>query len=281
MKIAVIGLGKIGASVCADLKRLRVASEVTGVDTDTESVDYCISRGLVDKGFENPGRISPDTDIYVLAVPVGCMGSVAREILAVVKRGAVVTDVGSVKAPVEDAVGRILPKGVHFVPAHPIAGNETHGARNYATGIFKGNPVVITGGCDGAVEKVENMWKKMGAEIMKMSAAEHDRLFAFVSHLPHVCAYSLASAARAGSEAIEPFTVSGGGLKDTTRIAMSDPKLWADILVQNSGPVLEAIETFLQTVRETADAVKAGDRENLEKILERGRRAKSRDPGQT
>lgn len=288
MKIAVIGLGKIGASICADLKMLSIASEVTGVDNSLESVDYCLSKGLVDKGFQNPGRISGDTDISVLAVPVEQMERVALELFTALEPGAVVTDVGSVKAPVAAGIGRILPRGIHFVPAHPIAGDETCGTRSYKTGIFNGNPVVITPlpgapavavweGCAQAVGKVEQMWKKMGANILKMSAEEHDRMFAFVSHLPHVCAFSLASvAASADSETVKSFAVSGGGLKDTTRIAASDPLLWAGILVQNSGPVLEAVESFSMTLRETAEAIKAGDTEKLAKILERGREAKLR-----
>ncbi len=288
MKIAVIGLGKIGASVCADLKNLRVASEVTGVDTDARSVNYCLSKGLIDKGFENPARISPDTDISVLAVPVEFMEGVARELFAVVRAGAVVTDVGSVKGPVSDAVCRILPEGVFFVPAHPVAGDETRGARNCRTGIFKGNPVIITSvssppdGYEKAVGKIAGMWEKMGAKVLTMSPAGHDRLFAFVSHLPHVCAYSLAStAASADSETVDPFAVSGGGLKDTTRIALSDPELWAGILIQNSAPVLEAMKVFSQTFDETADAVKSGDKKRLAAILERGRAAKARHPQKT
>lgn len=288
MKIAVIGLGKIGASVCADLKTLSIASEVTGVDRNAESVDYCLSKGLVDKGFQNPGRISGDTEISVLAVPVEQMERVALELFPALEPGAVVTDVGSVKGPVAAGIGRILPGGIHFVPAHPIAGDETCGTRNYKTGIFNGNPVVITtplgppaaAVCEGyaqAAGKVEHMWKKMGANILKMSAERHDRMFAFVSHLPHVCAFSLASvAASADSETVKSFAVSGGGLKDTTRIAASDPHLWAGILVQNSGPVLEAMESFSMTLRETAEAIKAGDMEKLAKILERGREAKLR-----
>lgn len=272
MKIAVIGLGKIGASICADLKALSAASRVTGVDTNPDSVAYCVSEGIVDKGFESPREVPPDTDISVLAVPVERMESVARDLFTALAHGAVVTDVGSVKAPVAEAVGRILPEGVSFVPAHPVAGDETHGARNFKTGIFRGNPVVITGGPDGAAEKVGEMWKKLGATVVRMSSRDHDRLFAFASHLPHVCSYSLAAAAAAENA----FAVSGGGLRDATRTAMSDPELWAGILVMNSGPVLEAVESFSRMVDETAAAIREGDRKKLAEILERGRAAKAR-----
>ena len=276
MKIAVVGLGKIGASVCADLKALNIASEVTGVDKDPEAVAFCVSKGLVDKGFEDPGDIPPDTEICVLAVPVDFMETVSLRIFTSSRPGLVLTDVGSVKVPVVAGIKRILPKDVSFVPAHPIAGDETHGASNYKRGIFKDNPVIVACEPSEATKKVESIWKKMGARILRMSPERHDWLFAFISHLPHVCAYSLASvAASLSSEESDVFSISGGGLRDTTRIAMSDPEMWAGILIQNSGPVLEALGGFSREVAAIAGAVESGDKKELKRLLERGHEAKS------
>ncbi len=277
MKIAVVGLGKMGASVCADLKALSIASEVTGVDKDSEAVAFCVSEGLVDKGFDDPGKIPPGTEICVLAVPVDFMETISLGIFASSRPGLILTDVGSVKAPIVASINRILPEDVSFVPAHPIAGDETHGARNYKRGIFKDNPVVVACEPDEASKKVEAVWEKMGARILRMSPEKHDRMFAFVSHLPHVCAYSLASAAAsARSEGPDVFSISGGGLRDTTRIAMSEPEMWAGILIQNSGPVLEALEGFSREVDAIGGAVRSGNKKELVKLLKRGREAKSR-----
>ncbi len=276
MKVAVIGLGKIGASLCADLKERGIASEITGVDSNPDSVANCISKGLIDIGLNDPSGVRSGVDVCVLAVPVGSMEAVARAFFAVARPGVVVTDVASVKVPVCELMSRILPEGVGFVPAHPIAGDEKHGARSYKTGIFDGNPLIITGGDDKSSGKVKDMWRKTGANIFGMSPEEHDRVFAFISHLPHVCAYSLASvAASACSGSADALSLSGGGLRDTTRIAMSDPAMWAEILIRNSSPVLEALESFSESVAETAAAVKSRDTEKLTKILERGRSGKA------
>lgn len=274
MKIAVIGLGKMGASLCADLKA--AGSEIAGTDADPRAVDYCVSENLVDEGFSSPADIPADTGVYVLAVPVEFMGDVARELFSSPRPGAVVTDMGSVKEPVMRSVEDALPAGAFFVPAHPIAGDEKHGAQSGGRGIFQGKPVIITGGEGDALAVVEDMWKKTGARIVRMTAGEHDRMFAFLSHLPHVCAYALASAAAtAGRSNGEAFALSGGGLDDTTRIAMSDPELWAGILVENSAHVLAALERFTDSVAEVAEAVRAGDKGALAGILERGRAAKA------
>lgn len=273
MKVAVIGLGKMGASLCADLKAAGLG--VVGADTDPRAVDYCVSENLIDEGFASPADIPADTGIYVLAVPVGFMGDVARELFSSPRPGAVVTDMGSVKEPVMRSVENVLPADASFVPAHPIAGDERRGAQSGGRGIFEGRPVIITGGEGSALAAVEGMWEKTGARMVRMSAGEHDRVFAFLSHLPHVCAYALASsAAEAGRSNGEAFSLSGGGLDDTTRIAMSDPEMWAGILVENSAYVLSAVERFSASVAEMTDALRAGDKGKLTEILQRGREAK-------
>ncbi len=277
MNVTVIGLGKMGASLCADLKEAGFAATLTGVDSDPAAVDYCVSQGIVDEGFTDAALVPSAAGICVLAVPVERMGSAVEAFFSVSREGVVVTDVGSVKSPVIKSVQKALPPGAEFVPAHPVAGDEKHGARSFKKGIYKGKPVVITGGAQDAVRTVERMWEKTGAVTVRMDSEEHDRLFAFISHLPHVCAYSLAAAAASGGKG-GGFPLSGGGLKDTTRIAMSDPALWAGILLENSEPVLEAIEVFSRAVEETASAVRAGDRDALVKILERGRAAKAKFP---
>lgn len=295
MKVAVMGLGKMGASLCADLKAAGAA--VTGSDTDPRAVEHCVSENLIDRGFASPADIPTDVEIYVLAVPVGVMGEVARELFSRPRHGAVVTDIGSVKEPVIRNLEKVLPPDAFFVPAHPIAGDERHGAQNAGRGIFEGKPVIITpgiaGGDTGAVSAVCSMWEKTGAHIVRMPAVEHDRIFAFLSHLPHACAYALATVAAvaaggkpdagkpdagkpgAGKPAAEAFSLSGGGLADTTRIALSDPEMWAGILVENSAHVLPALERFGETVAEITEAVRAGDRGRLAETLERGRAAKT------
>ncbi|WP_462137209.1 prephenate dehydrogenase [Candidatus Mycalebacterium sp.] len=275
MKISVIGLGQIGASLCAALKETGAADEITGADTNSGAVSYCVSKGLIDRGFKDAAEVPPDTDICVLAVPVDLMRGAAAELFSTPRPGTVVTDVGSVKESVAKSVESILPPDVFFVPAHPIAGSEKQGAEGHQKNIFKGNPVIITGGSGDALSKVEDMWKKTGAKILKMSAREHDRIFAFISHLPHACAYSLSSvAATAPAERTDVFSISGGGLKDTTRIAMSDPDLWAGILIENRENVLEALEGFSRSISEIARSVKAGDKKELARLLEKGRAAK-------
>lgn len=276
MKISVVGLGQMGASLCAALKEAGAADEITGTDINSRVVDYCVSEGLIDRGVETAAEIPRNAaDICVLAVPVDSMREAARVFFSVPRPGSVVTDVGSVKESVTKSVESVLPPDASFVPAHPVAGSEKQGAENRQGNIFKASPVIITGGSGDALYKVESMWRKTGAKILKMSAREHDRLFAFISHLPHACAYSLVSvAATVRSEQVDVFSISGGGLKDTTRIAMSDPRLWAGILIENREYVIEALGEFSRSVSDIARTVEAGDKKELARLLERGRSAK-------
>ena len=271
-KITVVGLGLIGASVCRAAKKYGASVEVVGIDPDASVREYALQNGIVDICQEDV-KVKNDSSLVVVATYVDSIADTVGDIATHLEKGSIITDVGSVKSDVVDSVEKNLSDEISFIGSHPIAGSENPGIRNSDPDLFRDCNVVITPTQktkDEAIDTVSNFWKKLGSKVIKMEPGLHDRIFAYVSHLPHVVAYSLVNSLDS-SDIEDIFSYSGGGLRDYTRIASSSPEMWKTIFVQNRESVLESIKNFKQNLELIESAIKNDDLKSLQALLENAR----------
>ncbi|MBI3672116.1 MAG: prephenate/arogenate dehydrogenase family protein, partial [Rhizobiales bacterium] len=217
-----------------------------------------------------------DADLVILCSPVGTYGEVAREIGPALKPGAILTDVGSVKAAVVRDVGPHVPKGVHFIPGHPVAGTEQSGPESGFAELFGNRWCILTPLPDAdpaAVSRLEGFWRACGSNVETMTPEHHDLVLAITSHLPHLIAYNIVATAAdleevTGSEVIK---YSAGGFRDFTRIAASDPTMWRDVFLNNREAVLEMLGRFSEDLSALQRAIRWGDGEALHLLFARAR----------
>ncbi len=271
-KVALIGLGLIASSMFWAIKRDGLAGEVVGYARSQETRDTAREIGLCDRVVDSAAEAVKDADLVVLCVPVGAMGAVAQEIGPVLKPGATVSDVGSVKRSVIDAVAPHLPQGVHFVPAHPLAGTEHSGPRSGFATLFKNRWCLIVpqeGSDRDAVGRVEALWQGMGAYTDEMDADHHDLVLAVTSHTPHLIAYTMVGVAddlRRVTDS-EVIKYSAAGFRDFTRIAASDPVMWRDVFLNNKEATLEILGRFTEELFALQRAIRTGDGEHLQEYF--------------
>ncbi len=238
-KVFIIGLGLIGGSIASDIKDLRLAKKVAGYDIFENNLKIAESIGLID--FAMPIENLSDFDLIIISAPVGDIPEIYKKIVPSLSKRSIVIDTGSVKKYIVDEVAKIKSEA-SFVPCHPIAGTEKNGPNAALSGLFKNKTVVITtDDRNSDVEKIAGFWKDLGADPIFMSADRHDKIFAMMSHLPHVAAYSLVESTIEDDKMSEFM---GGGMADFTRIAFSSPKMWRDIFVYNKKYVLSAIYKY-------------------------------------
>ncbi len=281
--MAVIGVGLIGGSLALALRRRRLVGEIVGVGRGTKNLALARRLAIIDRATTDPAEGVRNADLVVLATPVGALAEVAKAISHALAPGAVVTDVGSVKASVVRDVEPLLPPHAHFVAAHPIAGTEESGAGAASAALFERSRCILTPTPrtdPGALRKVRSMWRAVGAEVIAMDAAEHDRILAVVSHLPHAVAYALVNAVTATQA--DALAYAGGGFRDFTRIAASHPEMWRDIMMANREGILSGIDA---TIEELARLRRLIEREDGEALVEAFQRARvtrrSLAPGRT
>jgi len=275
-KLAVVGVGLIGGSFAAALKQAGAVREVLGVGRNPASLDAALEGGLIDRavGWTEAGQ----ADCILLALPVGETEAVLRQLAPHLKAGAVVTDAGSTKLNVVAAARAALgDRFADFVPGHPIAGSEQCGPGAARVDLYRGKRVVLTPQIDtraDAVATVRLLWEAAGAQVETLDAGLHDRVFAAVSHLPHLAAYALVDdlAQRADSDTCFRFAASG--FRDFTRIAGSSPEMWRDIALANREAVLAELDTYLASLQALRQAVDAEDADALLKIFSRARAAR-------
>lgn len=267
-RVALIGLGLIASSMFHAMKRHGLAGEVTGYARSAETRATAREIGLTDRVCESAAEAAEGADLVVLCVPVGVMGEVAAEIAPALMPGATVSDVGSVKRAVIAAVAPHLPAGVHFVPAHPLAGTEQSGPRAGFAGLFEDRYCLIVpqaGSDRAAVERVEKLWQGMGAQTGEMDAAHHDLVLAVTSHAPHLIAYTMVGVAddlRRVTDR-EVIKYSAAGFRDFTRIAASDPTMWRDVFLTNKEATLEILGRFTEELFSLQRAIRTGDGDHL------------------
>ncbi|MCA0201196.1 MAG: prephenate/arogenate dehydrogenase family protein [Proteobacteria bacterium] len=264
-----IGIGLIGSSVARAMRRAGLAGTYVACDKNPKHVKAAVKLGVADEATSNYAKAVAGADLIVLATPVGTNGEIARVIAPHLKKGAIVTDVGSVKRMVIDAVAPHLPKDVHFVPAHPIAGTEHSGPEAGFAELFENRWSIITPpkrASAKAVAKVAELWRKMGAKVDTMDPDHHDMVLAITSHLPHLIAYTIVGTATdlSGDLKQEVIKYSASGFRDFTRIAASDPIMWRDVFLNNREAVLEILQRFTEDLTAMQRAIRKGDGATLE-----------------
>ncbi len=267
-RIALIGFGLIGGSIARAARDQGLAKEIVTTARSAKTRARVMELGIVDRVVETNTEAVRDADLVILCIPVGACGAVAAEIAPHLKPGAIISDVGSVKAAVAKDMAPHLPASVHFVPAHPVAGTENSGPDSGFAELFINRWCILTppeGTDANAVEKLRAFWAAIGAKVEIMTPEHHDLVLAITSHLPHLIAYTIVGTADelAQVTSSEVIKFSAGGFRDFTRIAASDPTMWRDVFLANKEAVLEMLGTFNEDLSKLTRAIRRGDGEAL------------------
>lgn len=275
-RVALVGLGLIAGSMSLAMRENGLAGEVVGYARSADTRRIAQDIGLVDRVADDLAEAVAGADLVVLAVPVGAMGAIAAQIAPHLKPGAVVTDVGSVKQAVVEAVAPHIPQGVHFIPGHPLAGTEHSGPRSGFATLFVNRWWLLTPGEDTDSEQVarlNRLIRGMGASVEIMDAARHDLVLAVTSHTPHLIAYTMVGVADHLKRVTQSEVVkySAAGFRDFTRIAASDPVMWRDVFLQNKEAVLDILGRFAEELFVLQRAIRMEDGQHLQEYFTRTR----------
>ncbi|MEM7320394.1 MAG: prephenate/arogenate dehydrogenase family protein [Pseudomonadota bacterium] len=267
-RVALIGLGLIASSMFWAIRRAGLVDEVTGYARSKETRDTARRIGLCDRVCDSAAEAVDGADLVVLCVPVGAMEAVAQDISAALKPGATLTDVGSVKRHVVDTVRPHVPKGVHFVPSHPLAGTEHSGPESGFAELFDNRWCLLVPADDtdaDAVDRLRRFWEGLGSNVDQMDADHHDLVLAVTSHVPHVIAYTMVGVADDLRRVTDSEVVkySAAGFRDFTRIAASDPTMWRDVFLTNKDATLEILGRFTEELFALQRAIRTGDGDHL------------------
>lgn len=275
-RVALIGIGLIGSSLARALRLHGLAGHIAISTRRAETLSKAEELALGDSYSLAPTDAARDADLVVVCTPMGAQGPVAESISSVLKPGAIVTDVGSVKVPTIADMTPHIPDGVHLVPGHPIAGTEHSGPEAGYANLFPGRWTILTPApdCDAdAVAKVRALWEGVGSTVEIMTPDHHDRVLAITSHLPHLIAFSIVDTADQLEDETkkEVITFSASGFRDFTRIAAGDPVMWRDIFLTNRDAVLESLGRFTEDLTALQRAIRKGDGAMLEETFARAR----------
>ncbi len=267
-RIALIGFGLIGGSIARAARAQGLAGEIVITARSPATRARVQELGIVDRVVDTNAEAVKNADLVILCIPVGACGPVAEEIAPHLKPGAIVSDVGSVKGMVLRDMAAHLPKTVHFIPAHPVAGTEHSGPDSGFAELFINRWCILTPPPDAdpaAVEKLTEFWRALGANVETMGADHHDLVLAVTSHLPHLIAYTIVGTADELEDVTqaEVLKFSAGGFRDFTRIAASDPTMWRDVFLSNKDAVLEMLGAFQEDLSKLTRAIRRGDGEAL------------------
>lgn len=264
-QVTIVGLGLIGGSLGMAIRRHRLAERVVGLSRTEATLRVARRRGAIDTGTTDEQTAVCEADLVVLATPVDLIVPQAKRLSRLMRRGSILTDVGSTKRSIVNALtGRLL-RRVAFVGAHPLAGSEQRGIMAARAEVFQGSTCVITrtaASDSRAVARVRTFWKRLAGRVVLMSPERHDRLIAQVSHLPHVLAFCLVEATSSEALAMAPRS-----FLEATRVAKSDPALWAAILRDNRAAILQALEAFERRCRRMRQALDGGRSRRLARFL--------------
>ena len=271
-RIALVGIGLIGSSISHACRRNGLAGEIVGCARSAETRRKAEELGLVRMAYAEAADAVKDCDLVVLCSPVGTYARIAAEIGPHLAKGAILTDVGSVKAAVVRDVAPHVPAGVHFIPGHPIAGTEQSGPESGFAELFDNRWCILTPQADGdpaATARLALFWERLGSHVEIMDAQHHDLVLAITSHVPHLIAFNIVNTA-AHLERVtdsEVIKFSAGGFRDFTRIAASDPVMWRDVFLNNREAVLEMLGRFSEDLTSLQRAIRFGDGAMLEKMF--------------
>jgi prephenate dehydrogenase len=265
-RTAVIGVGLIGASVALALREKGLCNSICGCGRKEENLRRAKERGIIDDYRLDVSAAVEGADFIVLATPVGRLSAIAAGMRTALKKDAIVTDVGSVKGALVSELESLMPEGVHYIGSHPIAGSDKSGIDEARGNLFSGARCIVTPtprSNGDALDKVIALWKTAGGFVECMDPFRHDEIFALISHMPHIIAYAIVNAV----ESIDPECVeySGGGFRDTTRIAASSPELWRDISTMNRDNLIRVIDSFKKNLHRIESCIEENDGEGIEK----------------
>ncbi|GAB5047460.1 prephenate dehydrogenase [Thermodesulfovibrio sp. TK110] len=269
--VSIIGVGLIGGSLALALKEKNLADKIIGYGKNEERLKKAIKLGIIDSYTDSLKEVC-EAELIVLATPIGVFERITSEMAPYLKKGTVVTDVGSVKEAVVNKLERLMPQGVYFVGTHPIAGSDRTGFEHARAKLFEGSKVIITlteNTEKSVVEKVAKLWTKTGAHVTFMTPHEHDRIYAIISHLPHLVSFCLVNTV--GDINKEFIKYAGSGFKDTTRIAKSSPELWADIFTMNDKNILHCLEIFVKKLDEIKQMLSKKEIEGVKKFIKKAK----------
>jgi len=275
-RIALLGIGLIGASLARVIRREGLAGEIVVYTRRAETLAKAEALGLGDRYTLDAAEAAAGADLVMLCTPLGAYRALVEAIAPRLVPGAIVSDVGSVKGSVIREIGPLVPAGVHLVPGHPVSGTEHSGPEAGFATLFEGRWCILTpppGTDPAAVERIAGLWRRAGMMIELMDAAYHDRVLAITSHLPHLIAYSIVDTVVGleRSTRREVVKYAAGGFRDFTRIAASDPVMWRDIFLDNQEAVLEMLGRFSEDLARLQRAIRHGDGEVLEELFTRTR----------
>jgi cyclohexadieny/prephenate dehydrogenase len=275
-RLALIGIGLIGGSIALAARRGGLAGTIAVQSRTQATLDRARARGLGDSYTRDPAEAAEGADLVIACVPVGASEAVARSIGPVLKPGAIVSDVGSVKTSIVRQMAPHLPEGVHFVPAHPVAGTEHSGPDAGFAELFENRWCILTpppGTDPAAVERLAAFWRALGANVETMTPEHHDLVLAITSHVPHLIAYNIVGTAAHLEQVThsEVMKFSAGGFRDFTRIAASDPTMWRDVFLHNKEAVLEMLGRFHEDLTALQRAIRWGEGDVLFDLFTRTR----------
>ena len=273
--LAVVGVGLVGGSFALGLRRAGVATHIVGFDRDRGALEAAASLGVIDTAAESVSEAVKGADLVVIAVPVRSVGPVLHDVALSMQPDAVVTDVGSTKEEVVRlAREELRDRFPRFVPGHPIAGRETSGVESALPDLFRGARIVLTPTAEtapDAIEVVRAAWESVGGKVAIADAAGHDRIFAAVSHLPHILSFALVSEIASRDNAAELLGFAAGGFRDFTRIAGSSPQMWRDIALQNREALLAEIDRYGARLAVFRELIERGEASGLERLMTEAR----------
>lgn len=275
--LGIFGVGLLGGSLGLALKNLFPSIRIVGIGRSKERLQTALNRGAIDEFTCDPASISPRLDALVLCTPVRMVPTALQAALPALESNAIVTDVGSTKATLVRECESIVEGRGHFVGSHPMAGSHKTGVEAARADLFHNKICVVTRterSHPPALETVIALWRVVGMRIVQLNPAEHDRLTAFSSHLPHLIASALCHAAKSQGKEIDP--VLGNGFRDTTRIAQGDPAMWVDICLENREAIRVSLLSFQQILKDLYDRIDSADEAAIRDFLEQAQRWKRR-----
>ncbi len=270
-KITIVGVGLLGGSIGLAARQRRLAGEVAGFVRRAASLKDCEKAGAVDYATTDLCAAVSNADLVILCTPLAQMRTLTEQFLPALKRGAIVTDVGSVKADVVRELESVIAKsGAHFIGSHPMAGGEKMGVMAARADLYANAVCVVTPtkkSNAAAVRKVEQFWKSLGSRTLRLDAAKHDLLVSRSSHLPHVAAAALAGLVLNPASPEAQAALCANGFRDTTRIASGSPEMWRDIALANRKNLSQSVDAFVGELKKFQTVLKKGDAKAVEKFF--------------
>jgi prephenate dehydrogenase len=276
-KVSIIGVGLLGASFALALKEKGLCSAIIGTGRREENLKRAIEKGIIDNYSLNLNYACKDSDLILLSTPVGVFKDIAEKIKKDIKRSAFITDVGSVKGSLVYELESLMSDTAYYIGSHPIAGSDKSGIDDARADLFKSALCIVTpteNSDKGALNKIIHLWEQLGAKVKLMNPYRHDEIYAAVSHLPHIIAYILVNTI--GDIDSEYIEYAGQGFKDTTRIALSSPELWRDIVIYNRDNLLKLLEVFGKNIDEIKSLLEEASSEKIKELFTKAQELRRR-----